>query len=221
RSSHRYHGNYHRIPNVPCSPNNRAGADHLYRGLAAEDGRDGDCAGDQAATGNQRGMVSDSYGPAFNCLRDHALVEPAPRRTRSCVAHWVLCDCVWNPRDHSGLPLAQLTDITCALVSRKLVRPLSLASGLKLGTKEYEEDRQTAWRWVGLRGSRGRDVFPSHLDRSSGKMRFLRYQMHLQLFCWKKMRLGVLDWAITLRLWSMDRLMFCVGFAAAKISRFF
>jgi hypothetical protein len=39
-----------------------------------------------------------------------------------------------------------------------LVRPLSLASGLKLGTKEYEEDRQTAWRWVGLGGSRGRDV---------------------------------------------------------------
>jgi CheY-like chemotaxis protein len=42
-------------------------------------------------------------------------------------------------------------------------------------------------------------------------MRFLRYQMHLQLFCWKKMRLGVIDWAITLRLWNMDRLMFCVG----------
>jgi hypothetical protein len=106
-------------------------------------------------------------------------------------------------------------------VTRKLVRPLSLASGLKLGTKEYEEDLQTAWRWVGLGGSRGRDVFPSLLDRSSGKMRFLRYQMHLQLFCWKKMRLGVIDWAITLRLWNMKRLMFCVGFATAKISRFF
>lgn len=25
------------------------------------------------------------------------------------------------------------------------------------------------------------------------------------------MRLGVIDWAITLRLWNMDRLMFCVG----------
>src|SRR5438876_799522 len=91
-------------------------------------------------------MVSHPYGPAFNCVRDHALVEPAPRRTRSCVAHWVLCDRVWNPRDHSGLPLAQLTDIACALASRKLVRPPSLPSGLKLGTKEYELDRQTAWR---------------------------------------------------------------------------
>jgi hypothetical protein len=67
----------------------------------------------------------------------------------------------------------------------------------------------------------GRRVIPSHLGGSSGKLRFLRYQMHLQLFCWKKMRLGVIDSAITLRLWNMDRLMFCVGFATAKTSRFF
>ena len=33
--------------------------------------------------------------------------------------------------------------------------------------------------------------------------------------------LGVLDWAITLRLWNMKRLMFCVGFATAKIKPIF
>jgi len=50
---------------------------------------------------------------------------------------------------------------------------------------------------------------------------FLRDQMRFAVVLLEKMRLGVLDWAITLRLWNMKRLMFCVGFATAKRSRFF
>jgi hypothetical protein len=59
-------------------PDNGAGAGHLYRGLGAYDWRNGNCAGNQAAPGNQRRMVPHPYGPAFNCVRDHALVNPLP-----------------------------------------------------------------------------------------------------------------------------------------------
>jgi hypothetical protein len=92
---------------------------------------------------------------------------------------------------------------------------------LKLIRKSTSKTGKQLGDGFGLGGSRGQDVSPWRLGRSSGKMRFLRDQMHLQLFCWKKMRLGVIDWAITLRLWNMDRVMSCVGFATAKTSRFF
>jgi len=68
--------------------------------------------------GNQRRMVPHPYGPAFNCLRCHAFMEPPPGCARSCVVDRVLCDRVWNPRDYSWLPIAQLTDISRPLVSR-------------------------------------------------------------------------------------------------------
>jgi len=37
-------------------------------------------------------MVPHPYGPAFNCVRDHALVESAARCSRSRVADWILRD---------------------------------------------------------------------------------------------------------------------------------
>src|SRR5207247_5823432 len=164
-------------------------------------------------------MVSHPYGSGFNSLRGHAFVESNPRCSGSCVAHRLVRDRVRSPGDYFWLPLAQLSDIPCALVSRKSLFLLRHSRPIRKSTSQIGKG-------LGISSSippltRGRCVIPSHLGHSAGKMRFLRYQMHLQWFCWKKMRLGVLDWAITLRLWNMKRLMFCVGFATAKISRFF
>src|SRR6266478_3711379 len=131
-------------------------------------------------------MVSHSYGPAFNCLRDHALVEPAPRRTRSCVAHWVLCDRVWNPRDHSGLPLAQLTYVACALVSRTFAFYRRLAR-----TRPVVR------------------VIPSE------RAFFARPNAVAGVFL-KKMRPDAIGVAIILRRWHMYRLILRVEFATAK-----
>src|SRR4030095_265547 len=43
-----------------------------------------------------------------------------PRCSRLGLADWVLRDRVRNPGSYFGLPLAQLTDIACTLVSNKL-----------------------------------------------------------------------------------------------------
>src|SRR6516164_3103088 len=62
-------------------------------------------------------MVPHSYGPAFNCVRDYALVESAARCSFARVAHWVLRDRVRNSRDYFGIPVAQLANVGRALVS--------------------------------------------------------------------------------------------------------
>jgi hypothetical protein len=50
---------------------------------------------------------------------------------------------------------------------------------------------------------------------------FLRDEMRWQWFLLKKMRLGVMDWAITQRLWNMNRLILCVGFERRREVPFF
>src|SRR6266536_4828537 len=64
-------------------------------------------------------MVPHPYGTAVNCFRCDAFVEPPPRCSRLGLADWILRDCVRNPGDHFGLPLAQLTNFACTLVSIK------------------------------------------------------------------------------------------------------
>src|SRR6266480_3732120 len=64
-------------------------------------------------------MVSHPYGSGFNSLRGHAFVESNPRCSGSCVAHRLVRDRVRSPGDYFWLPVAQLSDIPCALVSRK------------------------------------------------------------------------------------------------------
>src|SRR6266487_713012 len=167
-------------------------------------------------------MVPDPDGPGFNYLCDPAVMEPGSRCRDADLENGVVRSDIRCVGNHFWRPLAQLTDPACALINRNLVRPLALASAFKADSKEHEPNRQRLGdKFFDSAIDAGRCVIPSHLGHSAGKMRFLRYQMHLQWFCWKKMRLGVIDWAITLRLWNMNRLVFCVGFATAKTSRFF
>src|SRR6266487_1242 len=164
-------------------------------------------------------MVPNSYGSAINRFRCPAPVESGRRCGGADLDYRVVRSHIRCPGNLSWLPAAQLTDIASTLVSRKFVLPFALASELNVGAKRVRSVKAcTAVLDPGR--SRGRTFHPIASRHSCRRVRFLRDQLRSQRFCLKKMRLGVLDWAITLRLWNMKHLMFCVGFATAKIIRF-
>src|SRR6266487_1930487 len=103
---HRNCGDNRRTPHISCAPNNRAGPDHLYRGLGADDWRNRDCVRHQAAPGNQRRMVFDPYGSGIHRLCHTASVEPYRRRGRGDLARRMVrgctrhsCDLLWLPAE--------------------------------------------------------------------------------------------------------------------------
>ena len=70
-------------------------------------------------------------------------------------------------------------------------------------------------------GSRDRLFRPSHYGIAATQCVFCATKCVRSGFVEKKMRLGVIDSAIILRLWNMNRLMLRLGFATAKRSPLF
>src|SRR5437667_12541729 len=128
-------------------------------------------------------MVPDPDGPGFNYLCDPAVMEPGSRCRDADLDYGVVRSDIRCVGSHFWLPLAQLTDSACALVNRNLVRPLLLLRH----SRPIRKSTSQIGKGLGISSSippltRGRCVIPSHLGHSAGKMRFLRYQMHLQWF---------------------------------------
>src|SRR5439155_18704166 len=163
--------NYHRIPHIPCTRDNGAGASHLYRSLGAYDWRNRNRGGNQAAPGNQRRMVPDLDGPGFNCLCDTTFMEPGPRCGDADLDYGVVRSDIRCSSDNFWPSFAQLTSVACALVSRKLVLPLALASAFKAGN-----GLDPAFDAAGC-------FIPSSIAYSCGACVFLRDQMGSQWFC--------------------------------------
>src|ERR1700704_4265303 len=124
-------------------------------------------------------MVPYPYGTGFNCLRCHALVEPTPWCSRPGLADWVVRDRVRNPGGYFGLPLTQLTDTACALVSLLLLlqgwRGKARVRSVKLIQQFLDPAVHAAGRFISLH--------PGALLR---RVCFLRDELRSRWFCLKK-----------------------------------
>jgi len=116
--------------------------------------------------------------------------------SRACVAHWIVCDRIRTPGDYFRLPLAQLTDIACTLISRTF--------RFRSAARAYPARRLSLSFSEFLRAER-----------------FFARPTAVAAVLLKKMQPGAIDLAISLRRWHMDHLMFRVEFATAKKGHLF
>src|SRR5215217_976624 len=136
-------------------------------------------------------MVPYPYGPVLDHLRNHIVVEPAPRCSRARVAHWVLRDRVRNARGHSRVPFANLTGVASALAPQ-----LSLAHSPVVITQQR------------FRSAADSQTLVDAVPHAAGNGRAISFRKLLLLFAllsswsvvlFNKMRLRVMGSAITLR----------------------
>src|SRR5882757_6667585 len=181
-------GDNRRLPDISCAPNNRAGTDHLYRGLGAHDWRNRNCVRNQVASRDQGRMVFDPYGSGIHRLCHTASVESYRWRRRGHLAHRMVCGCPRRSRHLFWLPPPQPADVG------SLLRVSYQANGAGLGS---------------FRGVR-HALFPCALL-------FLRDKAGKPAGLLNKIRLGAIDGAITLRRWNMSLLILRVEFEIPRI----
>jgi hypothetical protein len=145
-------------------------------------------------------MVPHSYGTAVNCLRCDAFVEPPPRCSRPGLADWLLRDRVRNAGDYFGLPLAQLTDIACTLINNKLRSSSCCWSAFNADCKGTSKPDKWLTHELPGPAAHATSCFVLLIWRIPVRSAFFARRIALAVVLLKKMRLRVMDWAITLRL---------------------